>query len=796
MLHRKALHFPKQVYPVDPWRIVEKRFEPHFVQESETIFSLSNGYLGMRGCFEEGVPVFENGTFINGFFEIWPIQYGEKAYGFAQEGQTIVNVSDAKAIKLFVDGEPFVLSSANLSQYERVLDMRSGVLTREIVWVTPSRKQVAIRSSRLVSYQYRHVAAISYEVTVLNDDAFVVISSQVENDVDRRLRSDDPRLHHSFKSRVLVPRLHAGKDRRVILGHETEESHLKVVCGIDHVIEGDLTASVENECSEDRGKVEFSFHAKKGMPCRIAKFIAFHTSDELEFSELTDCAGKSLDQALSEGSEKLMIRQQQCLNDFWSRADVKIEEDLSGREQRRGELQQALRFNLFHIFQASYQTGEKGIPAKGLTGQAYDGNYFWDTDAYVVPFLIYTDPQLARNLLDFRYRMLDDARKRAVEVGEKGALFPWRTIDGKECSGYYAAGTAQYHIDGDIMHSLQKYVAVTGDEDFLFQRGAEMLAETARMWFGLGFFSKRRDGKFCIHGVTGPDEYTTVVNNNLYTNLIARDNLMYAASTLERMKLEREDLYGVLVEKIDLKEDEPGNWKKAAENTYLPFDETLQIHPQDDSFLYKKCWDFKHTPAEMYPLLLHFHPLQIYRQQVIKQADVALAMVLFGDQFSPEQKRRNFDYYDPLTTSDSSLSVCIQSILALETGHMDKALAYADYAILMDLGNVEGNVKDGCHIASLAGSWMLCVYGIAGMRHYDGKLSFHPHLPDAIKCLSFPLTVRGSIMDIDIRPESVTYKLREGGPLTFWHCDEKVSLARGDTKTGRMKACKSGFEAE
>ena len=249
MLHREALHFPRHIYPVDPWRIVEKRFESRFVQESETIFSLSNGYLGMRGCFDEGSPAFENGTFINGFFEIWPIQYGESAHGFAREGQTIVNVPDPKVIKLFVDGEPFLLSRANLSQYERVLDMRSGVLNREIVWETPSRKKVAIRSSRLVSYAYRHVAAISYEVTVLDDDAHVVISSQMDNDADRRLRSDDPRLHHSFKSRVLVPRLHEGEDRRSILGYETEESHLRIVCGIDHVIEADLPTRVQNECS-------------------------------------------------------------------------------------------------------------------------------------------------------------------------------------------------------------------------------------------------------------------------------------------------------------------------------------------------------------------------------------------------------------------------------------------------------------------------------------------------------------------------------------------------------------------
>ena len=310
-----------------------------------------------------------------------------------------------------------------------------------------------------------------------------------------------------------------------------------------------------------------------------------------------------------------------------------------------------------------------------------------------------------------------------------------------------------------------------------------MLAETARMWYGLGFFSERRGGKFCIHGVTGPDEYTTLVDNNLYTNLIAQNNLGYAAATLERLKQRRKEVFEALAGKIGLEPDEIDNWRRAADRMYLPFDDKLEIHPQDDTFLYKKVWDFDHTPADQYPLLLHYHPLVIYRQQVIKQADVALAMVLLGDQFSLEQKRRNFDYYDPLTTGDSSLSVCIQSILALEIGYQDKALEYAHYAVLMDLGNVEGNVKDGCHIASLGGSWMLCVYGLAGMREYGGRLSFNPCLPNGLKSLTFPLTVQGCSLEVEITPRTATYRLREGKQLTFRHRDQDITLSEGASKS-------------
>ncbi len=786
MLQRQALNLPQHVYPIDPWRIVEKQFYPRFLEPAETIFTMANGYLGMRGCCEEGTPVFENGTYINGFYETWPIIYGEEAHGFAKEGQTIVNVPDTKTIKLFVDDEPFLLPDANLVSFERVLDMQAGTLEREVVWELRSGKRVAIKSRRLVSYEHRHLAAISYEVTLLNAEAPVVISSEMNNDEDRRLRSGDPRLHHSFKRRVLVPEIHTCRDRRVLLGHQTEKSRLGLVCGIDHVLETECQVAHEGSCAEQAGKVVFSCQAPPNSPIKITKFMAYHTSATLSMDELQASVERTLDRALDDGFPKLLAVQKQHLDDFWARADVRLEGENHESQHRAGELQQAMRFNLFQIFQAAYRVGDMGIPAKGLTGQAYDGNYFWDTEAYVLPFLIHTYPRIARNLLDFRYRMLDKARQRAREVNEDGALFPWRTISGEEASAYYAAGTAQYHINGDIMLALQRYVEVSGDEDFLFDKGAEMLAETARMWYGLGFFSERRGGKFCLHGVTGPDEYTTVVDNNLYTNLIAQNNLSYAVATLEKLKQTREDQYAALAEKIGLKTAEINNWRRAADRMYLPYDDELEIHPQDDTFLDKKVWDFEHTPADQYPLLLNFHPLVIYRQQVIKQADVALAMVIMGDKFSPEQKRRNFDYYDPLTTGDSSLSVCIQTILALEVGYLDKALEYGQYAVLMDLGNVEGNVKDGCHIASLGGSWLLCVYGLAGMREYGGHLSFHPRLPKGLRRLRFPVAVRGCVLEVDIQPETATYLLRSGEKLSFRHQDQDITLSEGASKSVKI----------
>ena len=397
----------------------------------------------------------------------------------------------------------------------------------------------------------------------------------------------------------------------------------------------------------------------------------------------------------------------------------------------------------------------------------------------MLPFLTYTSPHIAKNLLRFRYGMLDQARARARELNQRGALFPWRTIDGREASAYYAAGTAQYHINADIMYALRKYVNATGDREFLWECGAEMLVETARLWRDLGFFSSRKGGKFCINGVTGPDEYNTVVNNNTYTNLMARENLRFAAETVEALEGEQPAALKALIRKTGLQPKEVEEWKRAAENMYVPYDAAAGIYPQDDGFLDRQPWDFANTPKESYPLLLFYHPLNIYRCQVIKQADVILAMFLLGDHFSDEDKRRNFEFYDPLTTGDLSLSSCIEAIMALEVGEYQKADDYVRAALLMDLADVGGNVRDGCHIASMGGTWMVLAYGFGGLRDHDGVLSFRPrHPPDGHGSLRFPLTYRGQVLDVEIGAGEAIYSLRAGDELAIRHDGENLTLTR------------------
>ncbi|MBW4443613.1 MAG: glycoside hydrolase family 65 protein [Plectolyngbya sp. WJT66-NPBG17] len=788
MLHRKPIHPPKRIYPHDPWQWVETKFYPDCLAQMETLFSTANGYLGMRGVCEEGDPVAQNGTFINGFYETYEIEYAEGAYGYAKTGQTIVNVTDSKLIKLYVDDELFYLPTANLLKFERALDMQTGTLDREIVWETPAGKQVLIRSRRLVSFAQRHVAAISYEVTLLNAEASIVISSEVRYEPEGGEGSSDPRLAKIFKERVLLPQQHEKRDRRLILSHMTRNSGMSIACGVDHQFESACESFYSSECFEDNGKVVFSIAGKPGETIRLTKLMTYHHSERWSSRELCDRAERTLDRTMKQGFDALLTSQREYLDDFWYRSDIEIDGEPERPDETPELLQQVLRFNLFHILQASARSEDVGIPAKGLTSHAYDGHYFWDAEIYVMPFLTYTAPAIAKNLIMFRYQMLDKARKRAKEVSQAGALFPWRTINGEEASAYYAAGTAQYHIDADIMYALRKYIKATQDEELLWQAGAEMLVETARMWFSLGFFSERSNNQFCINAVTGPDEYNTVVDNNTYTNLMARENLWYAAQVVRELHEKNRDRFEALVAKTQVQLSEADNWQRAADQMYLAFDERLGIHLQHDGFLEQEVWDFENTPADKYPLLLHFHPLVIYRHQVIKQADIVLAMFLLGHEFSREQKWRNFEYYDPLTTGDSSLSVCIQSIVAAEVGKMDQAIDYARYATLMDLGDVAGNVKNGCHIASMGGTWMVLVYGFAGLRDSNGGFAFHPRLPRTLKRMKFALMLSGQRLEIEIVQGKATYLLKEGTKLEIEHQGETIVLSAGEPVSIEIKS--------
>ena len=758
-------------FPIDPWRLVETRFSTEDTGVTETVFAAGNGYIGLRGNHPEGRHGAEHGTFINAFHETWQIRHAEQAYGFAETGQTIVNVPDAKVMRVYVDDEPLALDLADVREYERSLDFRDGVFRRRIRWMTPSGKDVLLESERLVSFEEKHLVQQRMTVTVLNADAPVTISSQVVNRQDGEgvygghapvpgaaEPAFDPRKAEGFTQRVLQPQEYWMDGARSALSYRVTNSKMTLGVVTDHEIDTENAFELRGLVEPDIAKCVHRVDAKAGVPVTVTKYTAYHTSRGVPTRELVDRCRRTVDRAMADGAEQNVTRQREFMDRFWDRSDVRI----AGQD----ELQQATRWCLFQMAQASARSDGAGVPAKGLTGSGYGGHYFWDTEIYVLPFLTYTTPLWARNALRMRSQMLPAGRKRAAQLNEAGALFPWRTINGEEASAYYAAGTAQYHINADVSFAIAKYVRATGDTDFLAREGGDVLVETARLWATLGFW-RSHEGieEFHIHGVTGPDEYTTVVNDNLFTNVMARFNLRAAARVVREMAELVPEAYRGLVQRVGLDPAEPEAWERAADALAIPFDERFGIHPQDSLFLDREVWDLENMSPEHRPLLLHFHPLVIYRFQVLKQADVVLALFLQGNHFSAEEKLADFEYYDPLTTGDSTLSAVVQSILAAEVGYQDLAKEYFEHALFVDLADLHSNASDGVHVASAGGVWTALVNGFGGMRDHGGGLSFDPRLPADWPELSFPLAWWGSQIRVTITREQITIVLESGEPV-------------------------------
>ena len=791
-------YLDRQRFPADPWQLTEKQFSGSDLGKTETIFALGNGYLGMRGNVEEGRDTHSHGTFINGFHETWPIQHAEEAFGFARVGQTIVNVPDAKVIRLYVDDEPLLLPVADLLEYDRSLDMREGLLRREILWRTPGGKRVQIRSRRMVSFTQRHLAVMTFEVTMLDDAAPVAISSQILNRQDGEDEYHvtsaamgegiDPRKASRLQRRVLIPQSHEGnlQEGRVWLGYQCHESKMTLAVAADHQLETSNYYTERIQTEEDLAKMTYRIDAQPGQPILLTKVVAYHTSRGVPARELIDRCRRTLDRVEEEGIDKQFDDQRDWLERFWERSDVEV----GGQP----EIQQALRWNLFQIAQASARAEGSGIPAKGVTGSGYGGHYFWDTEIYVLPFLTYTTPQAARSALRFRYNLLTAARKRAVQLTQRGVLFPWRTINGEEASAYYAAGTAQYHIDADISYALSQYIEATDDKDFLKREGIDVLVETARMWADLGFWRADAEaelgesgGTFHIHGVTGPDEYTTVVNDNLFTNVMARFNLRRAAAAVRALEKSDKEAHQQMVRRLGLQDAEIGEWERAASGMAIPFDAHLGIHPQDEHFLEREVWDLGHTPMEKRPLLLHYHPLVIYRFQVLKQADVVLALFLQGEHFTAEEKLADFEYYDPITTGDSTLSAVVQSIIAAEVGYHDLALRYFLSALFVDLADRHSNTADGVHVASLGGVWSSLVCGFGGFRDQGGVFAIDPRLPEEWESLSYRLTLRGTRVRVTVTPQQVELVVEDGTKATLVVRGEEVTVSRGEPTVVALK---------
>lgn len=739
---------------------------------NETIFHNANGYLGVRSNFEEGYPEgFDTirGSYINGFYDFADMKQAEKLCGLAEEKQTMLNVADGQTIRLTVDGEAFSMFEGTVLESSRWLDMQNGYTARNVRWRSPQGKEVEILVKRMASFTQLPLFVIDYQVTALNFSGTLKIESVHQGDVKNYCNPNDPRVAgESFQH--LIPDHAEVRDGASYLFTNTAKSGLQVCTAVknilsapaegQHVSAGKPSGDTRTACGGadpmllgHSASQTFELKAEQGEMVSLTKYMIF--VDSIRCQELAPKAEQEMNRALSVSLEQLYREQREYLDRFWNSSLLEIDGDeLLGA---------AVRYNQYQLIQSVGKDPHSNIAAKGLSGEGYEGHYFWDTEMYMQPFFTLTNPEISRNLVEYRYAILDRARENARILGhKKGAAYPWRTIMGKECSGYFPAGSAQYHISGDIAYSTVAYYLITGDLDFIAEKGAEIVFETARMWLDLGCYYK---GTFQIHEVTGPDEYTCLVSNNYYTNANAQYNLHWAVRFYRL--LEEAGKLRPVADRIGLTEDEILEFEKAEKAMYLPYDEELGINPQDDSFLKKKLWDIENTPKENFPLLLYYHPMYIYRFQVCKQADTVLAHFMFEDAQDIETIRRSFAYYEKVTTHDSSLSTCIYSIVASKLGLKDKAYEYFGDSAKLDLFNTHHNTKDGIHTANMGGNYMAIVYGFGGFRLKESGAWFAPTLVEQWNGYRFRMIYEGSHLLLEVTKEGCTFTLESGHPVTI-----------------------------
>jgi alpha,alpha-trehalose phosphorylase len=775
MIHQSA-------FRCDPWSITEDGLNFDLLAQTESVFALSNGHIGLRGNLDEGDPHGLPGTYLGSFYELRPLPAAEALYAEPDVSQTVVNVTNGKIIRLMVDDEVLDVRYGDLRHHVRTVDFRAGTLERTLEWLSPGRRAVRVRSTRLVSFTHRSVFAVCYEVEPLERDVQIVMQSELMANEELPPATGDPRGAGPM-DHPLVGEEHRSQDNRVLLIHRTRLSGLRMVALMEHqLVETPPDVELRTEVSEDVGRFSLMAVCPRGQKIRLVKYVGYGWSHIRSLPALMDQAAGAVFASRHIGFDELRASQRRYLDDFWDRADVEVEGD--------DQVQQAVRFGLWQVLQAGARTEQRAIPAKGLTGSGYDGHAFWDTEMYVLPVLTYTQPDAAADALRWRQVSIPRAVERAGQLGLKGAAFPWRTINGDESSGYWPASTAAVHINADIADAVLRYIGATGNDVFAERVGLELLVVTARLWLSLGHHVPN-DG-FRIDGVTGPDEYSALADNNVYTNLMAQRNLLGAANLAARFP-ERAAELGVDSAESDA-------WRRAAAKMVVPYDNELGVHCQAQEFTRHDRWDFEGTSQDNYPLLLHYPYFELYRKQVVKQADLVLALLARSDAFTLEEKRRDFAYYEALTVRDSSLSACIQAAVAAEVGYLDLAYAYLREAALIDLRDTQHNTRDGLHIASLAGAWLALVYGFGGMRDHavDGEvprnLTFAPRLSDDLTRLRFRLVFHGRRLRVGITGEEATYELLSGDAIDIEHHGEKLTLHPGRAETRPIQRIEVGPE--
>lgn len=746
----------------------EIKFEiwPVSVEElllEETLLSTANGYIGMRANFEEGYPPeyqTMRGTYINGFYDEHPVVSEEQSYGEKNVMQTLVNVIDVQGIKVWIDDEAFTLFEGTVLKFERSIDMEQGVALRKILWQSPQGKQLLIEIKRMSSFEKVELVTIDYKVKAINFTGEVTIVSEVNGNVENCTSLDLLGTATEGTQHLVVTELKVEEDV-TIMQAKTKGSNLSMSVAVAHSLTMTHVIEGTHVYSTYKGTL------RKGKSVRLNKYIIF--TDSRRHGHSSAIAGIFVREAMEHGIDQWYRAQKDYLNGFWRYSKV----DIHGNDG----LESKVNFNIYQLLSSAGRDGYSSIPARGITGEGCSGHYFWDTDIYMLPLFTLTQPGMARELLMYRYKTLQASKRRAEALGHAmGAKISWRTIDGNTCSVNQLDDIAQYHINGAVAYSFSHYWHITGDIEFMLRYGAEVIIETARIWLDLGNYD--HEGRFVINGVTGPDAYSTVVNNNYYTNAIAKWHLMEVGKLLSALEAYDSDQYDGLIKRLKLSHREIKGMVHAATTMYLPYSEVLGVDLQDDSFQQKAPWDFVNTPSTSFPLADYYHPLTLYRHKVLKQADTILAHLLL-DNRNIEIMLKTYDYYEPYTTHDSSLSYCVYGMMASRVGKGDKALEYLMKTINLDFEACQFATKNGMHMGNAGGVYMSIVYGYGGFRMHGEDVHIRPTVPLGWTGYGFTIIYRGCAAKVTVTNATISIKAEQAFPIVVY--DEAYLVNRSLT---------------
>ena len=725
---------------IDEWKIIQDKIEFEENRLAESIMSLGNGYMGMRGNYEESYSKDSHrGSYIAGVWYPDKTRVGWWKNGYPEYFGKVPNSVNYIGIKVFIDDKELDLATCEVKDFYRELDMKNGVLTRKFI-ANIDNKEIEVNIVRFLSISRKELAVIKYDVKALNFDGKIKFVPYLDSNV----ANEDSNYEEEFW--IGVDSYSNNLEGSVVAS--TKENNFNtpvftIAANMNIKVNGNID-NINHSNSNRYSENEIEMNISKGEIVGIEKYITIVSTRDYEKSQLIKESKKILDEETIKGYETLYKEHCEAWNKRWETADIKIDGDILA--------QQGIRYNLFQLFSTYYgEDSRLNIGPKGFTGEKYGGATYWDTEAYCLPvYLGVADKQVSKNLLEYRYNQLEPAKTQAKKLGLEGALYPMVTFNGEECHNEWEITFEEIHRNGTIVYAIYNYTNYTGDYSYIKEKGIDVIVEVARFWASRVHLSTRKD-KYMIHGVTGPNEYDNNVNNNWYTNYIAKWCLEYAVENIEKLK--SENIEAIIRNNVD--DEDINKWSKIAQNMYLPYDEDLDIIVQHDDFLDKEFIKVKDLPKENLPLNQKWSWDKILRSCYIKQADVLQGIYYFGDKFTKEQKKKNFDFYEPYTVHESSLSPSIYSIIASEIDNLEKAYELYSRTARLDLDNYNNDTEDGLHITSMSGAWLAIVQGFAGMRTYNGKLSFSPKLPKGWIGYSFNINYRENNIRISVTQDNI-----------------------------------------